>query len=152
MTAPPVPPAFPVACVADASVLTELFSSEQDSDLATSLFTAASTVQVIRIVPDLIYLECANIFRTSVHHGLLTRAEARGLAARLATLPLSWYPTPTLLTAILDHALVCEISAYDAAYVAPADVLRVPLISADAVLVRKRRGARLSVRDLVDCR
>ena len=147
-----MPPAYPFDCVVDASVLIKLFLPEQDSDLATTLFILTSPAQVIRVVPDLAYLECANIFRTRVHRGLLTSAEAGDLAAQLIMLPLAWYPTPPLLTAILDHALTEQISAYDAAYVTLAEMLRLPLITADTVLAGKLQGTAVSVLDLASFR
>jgi predicted nucleic acid-binding protein len=147
-----VPPAVPTGCVVDASVLIKLFLPEQDSDLVTGLFSVTTPAQVLRAVPDLAYLECANILRTRVHRGLLTSAEASVLAAQLTALPLAWYPTPPLMTAILRHALTEQISAYDAAYVTLAELLRLPLITADTVLAGKLRGAAISVLDLASFR
>lgn len=152
MSAPPVPPAVPAGCVVDASVLIKLFLPEQDSDLATALFSVVAPAQVLRAVPDLAYLECANILRTRVHRGFLGSAEASVLAAQLTALPLAWYPTPPLMTAILRHALTEQISAYDAAYVTLAELLRLPLITADTVLAGKLRGAATSVLDLASLR
>jgi predicted nucleic acid-binding protein len=145
-------PVFPGACVVDASVLIKLFLQEQDSDLATALFAAPASSQAIRAVPDLAYLECANILRTRVHRGLLTGADARGRTTQLMALPLAWYATPPLLPAVIDHALTQQISAYDAAYVALADALHMPLITADAILVGKLSGAGVSVFALVSFR
>jgi predicted nucleic acid-binding protein len=152
VSAPPGPPAFPAGCVVDASVLIKLFLQEQDSTLATSLFTMPPPAQVIRAVPDLIYLECANILRTRVYRGLLTAAEASACAAQLTALPLAWYATPPLLTAIIGHALAQQISADDAAYVTLADALHMPLITADVALVGKLRGVAISVLDLASFR
>jgi predicted nucleic acid-binding protein len=138
--------------VVDASVLIKLFLQEQDSALATTLFAMPSTARVIRAVSDLAYLEYANILRTRVHRGLLTVAEASARAAQLAALPLAWYATPPLLTAIIGHALTRQISAYDAAYLTLADALHMPLITADVVLVGKLRGAGISALDLASFR
>jgi predicted nucleic acid-binding protein len=152
VSTPPAPPAFPIACVVDASVLIKLFLQEQGSDLATALFAMPSSAQVIRAAPDLVYLECANILRTRVHRGLLTAAEVDAHAPQLAALPLAWYATPPLLAPIIGHALAWQISAYDAAYVTLADMLHMPLITADAVLVGKLSGASISVLDLASFR
>ena len=74
------------------------------------------------------------------------------LAAQLTAVPLAWYPTPPVMTAILRHALTEQISAYDAAYVTLAELLRLPLITADTVLAGKLRGAAISVLDLASLR
>lgn len=132
----------------------KLFLQEQDSELATALFAASTPehvppyARVIRAAPDLLYLECANILRTRVHRGLLAAAEAGALAAQLAALPIAWYATPPLLTAIIGHALTRQISAYDAAYVALAALLHLPLITADGVLAGKLIDAGIEVFDL----
>jgi predicted nucleic acid-binding protein len=152
VSAPQAPPAFPAACVVDASVLIKLFLPEQDSDLATALFAMPSISTVSRAAPDLVYLECANILRTRVHRGLLTDVDARALATQLAALPLAWYASPPLLTVIISYALTWQISAYDSAYVALADALHIPLITADVVLVSKLNGAGISVLDLASFR
>ena len=146
------PPTIPAACVVDASVLIKLFLPEQDSEVATALFTVPPTGQLIRAGPDLVSLECANIFRTRVHRGLLTIAEAGARVTQLAALPLAWYATPPLLTAITSYALTWQISAYDAAYVTLADALHMPLITADTVLLGKLSGAGISVLDLASFR
>ncbi len=152
MSTPAAPPAFPAACVVDASVLIKLFLPEQDSDLAMALFGLPSTGAVVRAAPDLIYLECANILRTRVHRGLLTVGDAQARTLRLVALPLAWYASPPLLTAITNHALSWRISAYDAAYAALADVLHMPLITADIVLVGKLSDAGINVLDLASFR
>ena len=148
----PSTPAFPSACVVDASVVIKLFLPEKDSDLAMGLFATPSGAPVIRAAPDLIYLECANILRTRAHRGLLTVAEAGARAAQLTALPLAWYPTPPLLAAILGHALTRAISAYDASYVTLADALHLPLVTADTILVGKLSGAGIDARDLASFR
>jgi predicted nucleic acid-binding protein len=138
--------------VADASVLIKLFLQEQDSDLAAALFATPSTAHLVRAVPDLVYLECANVLRTRVHRGLLTVAEAGAVAAQLSALPLAWYPTPPLLSDILGHAIGRQISAYDAAYVTLADALHLPLITADVTLAGKLSGTGISVLTLASFR
>lgn len=50
------------------------------------------------------------------------------------------------------QVLTWQINAYDAAYVTLADMLRMPLITADAVLVGKLSGASISVRALASFR
>jgi predicted nucleic acid-binding protein len=57
-----------------------------------------------------------------------------------------------LLTAIIGEALSRRISAYDAAYVALAAALQMPLITADTALVGKLFGASISVLDLTSFR
>ena len=152
MRAPPAPAAIPSACVVDASVLIKLFLPEQDSNLAAALFALPSVDTVTRAAPDLVDLECANILRSRVHRGLLTVGDAGAQIAQLAALPLAWYASPPLLTAITSYALAWQITAFDAAYVALAVALHLPLITADIVLIGKLSGAGFDVLELASLR
>ena len=84
--------------------------------------------------PHLIDLECASALRRAVSGGRID--DARGLAALgdLGQLSLTRYPAGPLLERIweLRHTL----TTYDAAYVALAEVLDVPLLTTDERLAR----------------
>lgn len=70
--------------------------------------------------------------RRHVRAGLLSTPEANGAIEDLIDLPLSVFPTAPLLrrTWILRHSM----TAYDASYVALAEALGCPLLTADARL------------------
>ncbi len=102
----------PETFVVDASVGVKLFLDETGADEAERLFAllGRDPPHVIA-VPDLFFIECANVFRSRVHRRLMTAA--------------------------LDLALVHGLSVYDATYTALADRLGVPLVTADGKLEKK---------------
>ncbi len=132
-------PPFPDAAVVDASVLLKVFLPEEGSEAATNLIQNSSAT-VVRAAPDLIYLECANILWKWVRRGMLAADLARQSVADLRALPLEVWPLEELVEPALDVALARDVTVYDASYVALADLLDVPLITADGALVHKLSG------------
>jgi predicted nucleic acid-binding protein len=131
-------PAFPIRCVVDASMLIKTVFNEPGSDLAAALL--ATVALDARAAPDLAYLECAGTVATAVRRGPLGRDDAPAVLARLFQLRLTIHPTAPLLPSALHLALRHAISVYDAVYVALAEALDIPLITADAALVRAVGG------------
>lgn len=87
-------------------------------------------------VPDLFTIECtAILWRYGMRLGL-SQPDAHLFVAQLGQLRLLSFPTETLLSDALDIALAHDITACDAAYVALAQQLALPLVTADARLAR----------------
>ncbi len=84
--------------------------------------------------PELIYLEAASVWRRQVSLGAMTEERARGALTDLDDLPLTVASHTPLLTRCWQ--LRGNVSVYDAAYVALAEALRVPLLTLDARLSR----------------
>lgn len=85
-------------------------------------------------VPDLTRLEVTSVIRRQHSAGLLTRPEADLAIGNLIRSPLIVYPTGNLLARIWE--LQDNITPYDACYVALAESLNCPLITADLRLAR----------------
>jgi predicted nucleic acid-binding protein len=84
--------------------------------------------------PDLMPFEAGNILRRHVLAGVLDVSAATLAHADLTALPLDLCP----YTALAERAwaLRDNLTIYDAAYVALAELLRVPLVTLDARLAR----------------
>jgi predicted nucleic acid-binding protein len=130
----------PAACVVDASVLIKVFLPEADADLAVSLLRGARAELCNRAAPDLIYPECGNILWKKARQGLLPSERLREVTREILAIPLFIWPGRLLLDAAAALALQYDISVYDASYLALSDLLGVPLVSADARLIRRAGG------------
>jgi predicted nucleic acid-binding protein len=141
-------------CVVDASVGIKLFIEEDESEAADRLFAElapdpASAVLPARFyVPDLFFVECANILWKYVRHFGYDANSARQDVADLESLRLQTVSTADLLTPAFELALQYVLTAYDASYAALAQQLSLPLITADAALVRKLANSRVVTRTL----
>jgi predicted nucleic acid-binding protein len=134
-------------CVVDASVGIKLFLVEPLSDRVDALFDhLTDALPTSLYVPDLFFVECANILWKYVRRFGYAAEAARQDAADLGRLPLRSVPTAALIEPALLLAMTCEITAYDATYAALAERLSLPLVTADEGLVRKLAGASVDVR------
>ncbi len=142
----------PLRCVIDASTGIKLLVAEPLSERADALFSClAADPGAEFFVPDLFYVECANILWKYVRRMGHAADKARKGLDRLCALALTSVPTQDLAREALDLALHLDISAYDACYVALAQAEQAPLITADERLVRKLAGSPHAVRWLGDC-
>jgi predicted nucleic acid-binding protein len=84
--------------------------------------------------PDLMPYEAANILRRHVLAGILDASAAALAHGDLADLPVDLYP----YGALADRAweLRANVTVYDAAYIALAELIEAPLLTLDARLAR----------------
>ena len=138
-------------CVVDASVGIKLCIMEPQSDVADALFASAAASPPVELyVPDLFYVECANILWKHVQRSGHPPDKARRDIQQLRTLRLHRTLTADLAADALQIALDHTISAYDACYVALSCRVGVPLVTADESLIRKLVGAPFSIQRLAD--
>jgi predicted nucleic acid-binding protein len=135
----------PFHCIVDASVAIKLYLAEPLAAEATALFGLLADPANVFHVPDLFYVECANIFWKYVQRHLATAAQATGYLTSLKALPLYRTPTFDLVDDALSLALAQGITAYDACYMALAQRLGLSLITADQKLEQKLAAAGFSV-------
>jgi predicted nucleic acid-binding protein len=81
--------------------------------------------------PDLIHAEGANALRSYVRSRVLTEDKGREHLAYYLALPLRLAPSRRLLTEAFALALACNLSSYDACYLALARALDATLVTAD---------------------
>ena len=140
-------------CVVDASVGIKLFLLEDLSDVVDQLFRQLATEPPARFyVPDLFFVECANILWKYVRHFGYPVDNALHDVANLQALRLRTVSTADLLTHSLDLAIRQDLTAYDSCYAALAQHLALPLITADTKLARKLGGTSVDVRLLANLR
>jgi len=139
----------PFICVVDANVVLKLYQRQPGSEQAAALFTRLAVDGLARcFVPDLLYAECANAFAQYVRILGQAAATAQRDMARLHALALHRIPTADLAAQALDIALKHRVSGYDACYVALAERVKAPLITADEKLVRNMAGKEYQVHSL----
>lgn len=114
--------------VIDASVLYPALADDGDDGRSAreALRTGGLTA------PELVDLEVLSVLRRRVASGLIPPGRAGQAIADLRSIPLA--RAPHLPLAQRCWQLRHNLSVYDAAYVALAEVLRVPLVTADARL------------------
>lgn len=136
-------------CVVDASVAIKLFLAETFSDRADRLFSRLSADPPAHFyVPDLFYVECANILWKYTRRFGYPADDARRSVRDLRALALHTVSTADLIEPALELALAYDLTAYDASYAALARQLNLPLITADDTLRRKLSGSEITVQAL----
>lgn len=143
--------AIPLRCVIDASVGIKLFLVEALSERADALFLHLAADPPAQIfVPDLFYIECANILWKHTRRSGYPVDKARKALADLGALALRSLPTSELMTGALEVAVKEALTAYDACYVALARRLSAPMVTADEKLARALGQASYDVHWLGD--
>ena len=123
--------------VVDASDGIKLFVEEEFSDLVHQFFIKLANDSATEYyVPDLFYIECANILLKYTRRFNRPLEDALADLIDLNKLALKTTPSADLIEDSLLLASVKKLSAYDAAYAVLAQKLDLPLITADVHLAR----------------
>ena len=140
-------------CVVDASVGIKLFVNEDLTEAAERLFARLAAQPPAQFyIPDLFYVECANILWKYVRRFSYPADNVRQDVLDLQALLLVTVSTADLLQPALELALAYDITVYDASYAALAQRLNLPFITADTTLVRKLAGSGITIHNLADYR
>ena len=95
------------------------------------------------IGPDLLRLEVVSVLRRHADNGSLTSEQANAAVDDLRSFPINVYPTAPLLSRVWE--LRHNVSAYDGCYVALAEAVGCPLLTAD-----RRLGNAPGIRCIVE--
>lgn len=119
-------------CVLDASVGIKLFVEEEFSDKVERLFAKlADDPQTEIHVPDLFYIECANILLKYTRRFDRPLEDSLADIKDLSNLALQVTSTSELIEDAIKLADQKSLTAYDACYAVLAQKLGLPLITAD---------------------
>ncbi len=141
----------PLELVIDASVGIKLYVEEELSHEAEQLFRELTKTPAARFfVPDLFFLECANILWKYVRRFNHDPGQARQDIISLRSLPLRTLAVADLSELSLDLALEKGVSVYDASYAVLASSLHIPMMTADRKLIGKLEGSGVEMRWLGD--
>ncbi len=145
---PPATRAGGGAVVVDASVALKWVLPEPDAELARRLFEELAAAGAVVYVPELFWLETGNVLwrLTRGPDARLSPAEALELLDVLRVAPLRSEPVAPLAARALEIGLAVDITTYDAAYVALAELQNARLWTADARLVDRLDGTEWSGR------
>ncbi len=128
---------FPPQCVLDAGVAVKLFIVEPLSEITTALFAQLKNTPPIDLyVPDLFFIECANVLWKHTRRGNYPTDQARQSIDYLTLLPFHTTSTKELMEEAFEIGALYGATIYDASYVALTKRLQLPLITADEKLVR----------------
>ena len=124
--------------VVDASVGIKLFVDEQYSERAHALFSyLAADPSAELYVPDLFYIECANILLKYTRRFGRSMEDSQADLVDLSRLALRSTSTADLMKKALLLTGEMNLSAYDACYAVLAQQLKIPLVTADQPIARK---------------
>jgi predicted nucleic acid-binding protein len=127
----------PYRFVVDASVGIKLFVEEQDSERVSALFSQLAADPPAELyVPDLFYIECANILLKYVRRFGRSIEDSYADLEDLGRLSLKVTPTSALMSDALLLAAERNLTAYDACYAVLAQRLDIPLLTADEPLTK----------------
>lgn len=127
--------------VLDASIAAAWLLPEEDSDAAEALI---ATLSGRPPVPSLFWHEARNILIMAERRGRVIAGEAAAAMGRLRRLPLEDAGAGSD-GAVLALAMVHELTAYDAAYLALAQERRLPLATLDQKLAQAARRERIAL-------
>lgn len=127
--------------VVDTSVVVKFFVVEQDSDKALGLLRACLANRVRLIAPDHLFIEFTNVMWSKTLQRELTEeeAEARILLISQLSSRMQVVPVRGILHESLKAACDCRHPAYDTAFLALAEAMGIPLVTADVKFYNKIR-------------
>jgi predicted nucleic acid-binding protein len=123
-------------CVLDVSVSIKQFIPDALSPKVDQLLTQAAYPHNQFFVPDLFYIESANVLWKYVRAGIYPATKVSADLATLKNLPLQVISTADLMDDAVNIALNYNISAYDACYVALSQQTGTTLLTLDKKLVK----------------
>lgn len=123
--------------ILDSSVIAKWFFPEEDSDMALHIKEKFVDGELSIAIPILLYYEVNNILKTASKLVHINTQDTLKVYQSFLNLNFIAYSTTKLMVNTLEIAMKYDISSYDASYLALAEHLQIPFITADQKLVNK---------------
>lgn len=123
--------------IIDASVAAKWLLPDEYDPKADIIKTEFSNRETAVAVPTLIFYEINNLLKSAVSGKRINAKDSLGFQNSFTNLDFIIHWSRELLKGTLQKALDLNISSYDAAYVALAEHLKIPLFTADEKLIKK---------------
>lgn len=137
-------------CVLDTSVGIKQFVADPLTPKVNQLFDHLTDPSAEFFVPDLLYIECANVLWKYVRANLYTAEQIQADLADLQALRFQVISTKDLIVEAVQIAVQYSITAYDASYIALSKQVDAPLLTLDERLVNSLADSGFNVRLFTD--
>lgn len=132
-------------CVIDANIIIKQFINDPLTAKVNRLLDHLNDSSADFYVPDLLYIECANVLCKYVRANLYTAEQIEADLNDLKSLRLQVTQTQSLIIKASEIALRYGLTAYDGCYVALSDRVNVPLLTLDKRLFNALSGSQFNV-------
>jgi predicted nucleic acid-binding protein len=124
--------------VIDTSIVVKWFSQEKDTPAAVVFREALYRRECRALAPDLLLYELANALRFNPR---FSGDDVKSAVASVSNLGIEFSPAdPPVLQKAVDLAFLLRTTVYDACFLALADLLGLPLLTADDKLIAQAKG------------
>ena len=135
--------------IVDASVVIQRLIRETHTEYVKVLFNQLTAADNL-IVPEFCFLECTNVLWKQVRFQGIVQRQAESLVRDLIALPLTVMLVCDLLPRGLQIGLTHQLALYDSVYIALAEKLNYPLITADERQERAASAEGITIKALTD--
>lgn len=132
--------------VIDTNVGIKLFINDPLTPKVNQLFDRLNDPSVHIFIPDLFYVECANVLWKYVRANLYTAAQVKSDLQDLKALALQVTSTKDLMSQSLEISCDYGITAYDSCYVALSEQVGATLLTLDERLVNTLTGSNFEIK------
>ncbi|OGE25856.1 hypothetical protein A3C26_01920 [Candidatus Daviesbacteria bacterium RIFCSPHIGHO2_02_FULL_39_12] len=126
-----------LSIVIDASVAAKWLLADEEDLIASCIKKDFAKRSISVAVPAFIFYEINNLLRSAVLSKRLSVDRAVNLYEAFLDLDFTVYWSKQLLKMTLQRAIEVNISSYDAGYVVLAEILQIPLYTANGKLIKK---------------
>jgi predicted nucleic acid-binding protein len=123
--------------IIDASVIIKWLLPDEEDKIALKIKQDFDGMILTIIIPHLTYYEIGNVLKTAIKRERISENSAKKLYSALIDLEFVVYATKDLFALALSKSIDFDISVYDASYIALAEYLQVPFLTADRKLLNK---------------